>query len=102
MFDLPVMTEQERKTATRFRKQLLDHGYLMIQFSVYARPCIAYEQMETHTRRIKPLIPEGGNVKLMFLTDQQWKLSYNVIGESYDQGNRETNAKMPKQVEFWE
>ena len=29
MFDLPVLTDTERKTASRFRKDLLDGGYLM-------------------------------------------------------------------------
>ncbi len=32
MFDFPVMTPEERRTATQFRKDLLDHGFLMIQF----------------------------------------------------------------------
>ena len=40
MFDLPVMTDKERKMASRFRNDLIDHGFLMIQFSVYARPCV--------------------------------------------------------------
>src|SRR5207245_11337387 len=53
MFDLPVMTDKERKSATRVRNDLLDNGYLMIQFSVYARPCVTYEQMELHIARIK-------------------------------------------------
>lgn len=53
MFDLPVMTDDERRTATRFRKELLDSGYLMIQFSVYARPCVTYEAMDTHTRLLR-------------------------------------------------
>ena len=38
MFDLPVLTDDEQKMASHFRKDLLDSGYLMIQFSVYARP----------------------------------------------------------------
>ena len=48
MFDLPVMTYMERKVATRFRNDLLDHGFLMIQFSVYARPCVNFEQLDKH------------------------------------------------------
>lgn len=35
MFDLPVVTKKERKVATKFRNDLLDEGFLMIQFSVY-------------------------------------------------------------------
>jgi CRISPR-associated protein Cas2 len=102
MFDLPVMTDKERKAATKFRTDLLDNGYLMIQFSVYARPCISYEQMDTHIDRIKKFIPAAGNVRLMFMTDEQWKKSYTVIGENYKNDNRAKNPDIPQQVEFWE
>ena len=102
MFDLPVKTEGERKVATRFRNDLLDNGYLMIQFSVYARPCVSYEQMDTHIDRIKVLTPTAGNVRLMFMTDQQWTKSCTIIGENYDQGSRAIDPNVPKQVEFWE
>ena len=30
MFDLPVITEKERKIATKFRKYLLDDGFRMM------------------------------------------------------------------------
>jgi CRISPR-associated protein Cas2 len=101
MFDLPVLTDEERKTASRFRNELKDNGYLMIQFSVYARPCVSYEEMETHIARVKSFTPEAGNVRLMFITDQQWTNSVTVIGPSYQQGNRSVDPAMPKQVEFW-
>ncbi len=102
MFDLPVMTDEERRTASRFRKDLLDNGYLMIQFSVYARPCVTHEQMEGHVVRMKPMIPAAGNVRLMFMTDEQWKKSFTVIGANYKQGSRSIEAEIPKQVDFWE
>jgi CRISPR-associated protein Cas2 len=102
MFDLPVMTDEERRTASRFRKDLLDNGYLMIQFSVYARPCVTYEAMDTHIRKIQAYVPAAGNVRLMFMTDEQWKKSVTVIGKNYDQGKRALKAKIPDQVEFWE
>ena len=39
MFDLPVITEKEKKIATKFRKFLLDEGFIMMQYSVYSRIC---------------------------------------------------------------
>ena len=102
MFDLPVITDAERKNASRFRKDLLDSGYMMIQFSVYARPCVSYEQMDTHIARAKGITPEAGNVRLMFITDQQWGKAVTVIGPDYKQGKRSVNPQMPKQVEFWD
>lgn len=102
MFDLPVMTDGERKEASHFRKRLLDAGYLMIQFSVYARPCVSYEALDTHAHLLKKIVPEAGNVRVIFFTDQQWQRAYTVIGPNYRQGNRELDPQMPKQVEFWE
>ena len=102
MFDLPVRTDEDRKRATRFRKDLLDSGYLMIQFSVYARPCVSYEQMDTHIARVRSITPEAGNVRLMFITDQQWGKSVTVVGPNYCQGHRTVAPTMPTQVEFWE
>ena len=54
MFDLPVMTDKERKMATHFRNDLIDHGFLMIQFSVYARPCVNFEQLSTSCEPSNP------------------------------------------------
>lgn len=102
MFDLPVMTDKERKTATRFRNDLLDHGFLMIQFSVYARPCVNFEQLTKQISIIKKLVPEAGNVRLLFITDEQWERSVAVIGPNYNHGKRAKNPTMPDQVEFWE
>ena len=95
MFDLPVMTDEERKAATRFRNDLLGNGYLMIQFSVYARPCVSYEQMDTHIARIKSVIPTAGNVRLMFMTHEQWKRAYTVIGANYRDDNRAKDLGEP-------
>jgi CRISPR-associated protein Cas2 len=102
MFDLPVLTDAERRSASRFRKDLLDNGYLMIQFSIYARPCISYEQMQTHITRVKSITPEAGNVRLMFITDQQWGNSTTIVGPNYRQGNRNVDPEVPNQVEFWD
>lgn len=102
MFDLPVMTDEERRAATQFRKQLLDSGYLMIQFSVYARPCVSYESMDTQTRGLEKIVPAAGNVRVMFFTDQQWARAYTVVGPNYAQGKRSVDPEMPQQVEFWE
>ena len=102
MFDLPVLTDKQKRVASRFRMDLLDDGYLMIQWSVYARPCVSYEQMDTHIARVKGMTPESGNVRLMFITDEQWGRSVTLIGPNYRQGSRAADPKMPKQVEFWD
>lgn len=102
MFDLPVMTDEERRTATHFRKHLLDAGYLMIQYSVYARPCVSFETMDTHSRLLQKIVPAAGNVRVMFFTDQQWQRAYTVVGPNFPQGKRAIDPGMPAQIEFWD
>ena len=41
-FDLPVLTKEQKKVAAKFRKYLLNDGYMMIQFSFYARPTVTH------------------------------------------------------------
>lgn len=36
-FDLPTDTKTDRKNATKFRKNLLEDGFVMFQFSIYMR-----------------------------------------------------------------
>ena len=37
MFDLPVETEEERRAYRIFRKNLMQEGFVMMQYSVYVR-----------------------------------------------------------------
>ena len=71
-FDLPVGTPEERKAAANFRKDLLKEGYIMVQFSVYARPCGSADRVETQVRRLKPKIPPRGEVRTLIISDAQW------------------------------
>lgn len=72
MFDLPVDSRKMRKAATRFRKSLLERGFSMLQFSVYARFFQSQEASETYRKQIHYEIPECGSVRLITLTDAQF------------------------------
>jgi CRISPR-associated protein Cas2 len=71
-FDLPVGSNEERNAANRFRKDLIEDGYLRVQFSVYARPCGSADKVETHVRRLKPKLPAQGEVRSLIISDAQW------------------------------
>jgi CRISPR-associated protein Cas2 len=101
MFDLPVMIDTERKAATKFRKFLLDDGYMMINYSVYARPCLDWQQMRKHVRRLEPAVPRSGNVRTIFLTDKQWKDALVIIGKDYNTSHTQKKPTMPEQLAFW-
>jgi len=71
-FDLPVGSQKERRDASNFRKDLIKDGYMMVQFSVYARPCGTADRVETHVRRLKSKIPPHGEVRGLLISDAQW------------------------------
>ena len=72
MFDLPVGTSRERKQATRFRNDLLDLGFEMSQFSIYLKYCASGEKADVIRSRIPPLLPPGGKVDVLCITDRQY------------------------------
>lgn len=81
LFDLPVKTKAQRKAATLFRKFLLQDGYVMIQYSVYARPCNSNDSVEKHLERLKYSLPANGQVRSMVVTDAQYARMTLHIGK---------------------
>ena len=101
MFDLPVGTKEERRDAAKFRKFLLNDGYVMVNFSVYARPCVNWEKMRKHVNRLEIAVPCAGNVRTLFITDKQWKDALIVISKDYKHTHTQKNHDMPEQLAFW-
>ena len=71
-FDLPTETKKERKAYTRFRKELMNDGFSMFQFSIYVRHCSSRENKNVHIKRVKKIMPEKGNVGILAITDKQF------------------------------
>jgi len=95
-FDLPTETKKERKIAARFRKNLLDDGFSMFQFSIYMRFCASRENADVHTRRVKNMLPEHGKVGMMCITDKQ----FGMMEIFYGQKKTDTQAP-PQQLELF-
>lgn len=93
MFDLPTQTVDERKSATDFRKFLLDEGFNMLQYSIYIRHCTGMEQAEAYERRIAAILPKSGIVETLCITDKQ----YSKI-KTYYGGTREQKRTNPEKV----
>ena len=72
MFDLPTETADERKSATKFRKFLLDEGFEMVQFSVYVQFTGSQESSQKFVRAIQRNNPAYGDVNILFFTDKQF------------------------------
>ena len=80
MFDLPVKTAAQRKVATKFRKFLVEDGYHMVQFSIYARVCNGTDAVEKHRKRIDNHLPANGSVRLLTVTERQYQAMEVLVG----------------------
>lgn len=81
MFDLPVMSAEERKAATQFRKFLLNDGYYMMQYSVYIRICNGNEAAQKHLARLQNKIPIKGAVRAIIITEKQYEAMKILCGK---------------------
>lgn len=81
MFDLPTDTPGERKAYARFRKNLLEDGFTMMQYSVYSRHCASIENAEVHASRMGALVPAAGEVRFLTITDKQFGRTKVYIGK---------------------
>ena len=96
LFDLPTNTKSQRKKASEFRKNLVNDGFDMMQFSVYKRFCGSSEACDVHIKRIKEWIPCEGTVSILKFTDKQFSDIETFIGDSLQ--NKEES---PQQLEFF-
>lgn len=98
-FDLPTETAADRRAHARFRKDLLEEGYLMIQYSVYARSCVTADRVKTHQRRVKSFLPKKGHVRCLFVTNIQWQKTFLFYGDRPPEETQPEQA--PEQLLLW-
>lgn len=90
-FDLPTETKRNRQVATKFRKNLIDDGFSMFQFSIYLRHCPSRENAEVHIRRTKNKLPKHGKIGILCVTDKQFGQMEVFFGQ------KETDLPAPSQ-----
>jgi CRISPR-associated protein Cas2 len=95
-FDLPTDTPEAKRRYSQFRKVLIEDGFTMMQFSVYARPCPSEENLEVHVHRVKAALPPDGEVRILTLTDKQFGRMLVFHGKI-----RSPTGSGPSQLEFF-
>ena len=93
MFDLPVTTKKARRRYTQFRKLLIEDGFSMLQYSVYARYCASEDVANRYRAEIRAAIPPEGYVRILAVTDRQFGKMENYIGKT-----NEPTEKPPAQL----
>lgn len=87
MFDLPVKTRRQRREATEFRNMLLDMGYSMVQYSVYARYTPTQSGNKSTVIAIKENLPPDGIVRILHVSDHQWSTALRFSSSKQVEAN---------------
>ena len=81
MFDMPVDTAEERKAYRKFRKFLIDEGFIMHQFSIYSKLLLNNSANNAMIERLKTRNPKKGNITLLTVTEKQFSRMIYLNGE---------------------
>ena len=81
MFDMPVDTAEERKAYRKFRKFLIDEGFIMHQFSIYSKLLLNNSANSSMIERLKTHNPKKGNITLLTVTEKQFSRMIYLSGE---------------------
>lgn len=80
-FDLPVKTKKERFFASRFRRDLKNAGFMMLQYSVYSRICKGLESTNSYISLLSRIIPPKGSIRMLSITDMQYARMKILLGK---------------------
>ncbi len=81
-FDLPTETAKDRRIYGKFRKLLINEGFIMLQESVYAKLALNNSIVNSIKEKIYKNKPPKGIVQLLVITEKQFSEIEYVIGEN--------------------
>ena len=79
-FDLPVITDENRRAYRNFRKFLLKNGFVMLQESVYSKLSLNTTAVNAIVDNVHKNKPEEGLIQLLTVTERQYQKMDIIIG----------------------
>lgn len=73
LYDLPMTEKLEVKEYTKFRRNMLKLGCYLVQFSVYAKVIKNEIYYKSFIEKLKNILPEKGEVRVIKLTEKQYE-----------------------------
>lgn len=80
-FDLPVLTDKNRRDYRQFRKYLIKSGFLMMQESVYCKLVQNSTIGNALIDNIRKHKPEDGLVQVLKITEKQYSKMETIVGQ---------------------
>lgn len=81
MFDLPVITQADRKEYVKFRKYLIKSGFLMMQESIYCKLSPNSTLADAVVENVRKNKPVKGLVQVLRVTEKQYAKMEFIVGE---------------------
>ena len=80
-FDLPTLTDSDKREYRKFRKLLIKNGFIMMQESVYTRMVLNQTVQNSVIELLKKNKPSAGLVQAMIVTEKQFSNTVNISGK---------------------
>lgn len=82
MFDLPMVAESDRREYTKFRKLLINEGFIMMQQSVYCKMVLTAANAGFVKNKLRKYCPAKGIVQVVCITEKQYAAIDYLVGEN--------------------
>lgn len=80
-FDLPNVYAKDKRNYLKFRKMLINEGFLMMQESVYSKIVLNSQQAELVINKLQKKAPNKGLIQVLTITEKQYAQIEYIIGE---------------------
>lgn len=85
LFDLPMETLSDQRAYRKFRRFLIDEGFIMLQKSVYSKIVVNTPASKLLRQRIYDQSPKNGLIQYMLITEKQFAEMEYIIGNGQDE-----------------
>ena len=79
-FDLPTGTPDDLREYRKFRKELLNMGFMMLQESIYTKIALNGSVENSLREKIRKNKPKRGLVQVLSVTEKQYANMETIIG----------------------
>ncbi|MCH4228437.1 MAG: CRISPR-associated endonuclease Cas2 [Bacilli bacterium] len=80
-FDLPSVTDDDKRLYRHFVKDIQKEGFVMMQESVYLKLSMTQMIVDSTMTRLRKLVPSEGMISVLVVTEKQFATIEHLIGE---------------------
>lgn len=93
MFDLPMESTSDKRNYRKFRRFLIQNGYVMMQYSVYSKIILNRSVLNFQKVKIKQNAPRNGYVELLVITEKQYTSIESIVWDSERTNQENTTSR---------